>query len=438
VTSITSITRAHPAEPGVRQWRHWWPDPAPLLDAGLAAALLIVTLGLLAHGGIKAAASGGRPGTDHLDAVAVGLAALTTLPLVAWRRAPFAVFAVTAAASVALVGRGNDLDLALGAAVALFLLAVTGGPDRPLTRTGPTVAMVVGLFLAYLTAAALDQRAFPGPEMLHTSLAWAAAWFAGERTRLRHAHIAQLHDRAVRAERDADRERQLATAEERARIARDLHDSAGHAISVIAVRAGAARLRHAQDPDRSLQALEAIEELARQTAADIDHIVGTLRTTAGGRPGSGCGSEPYGTVEAPFGLASLDTLVARHAAAGLEVAVEASGTARPLSPPADQAAYRILQEALTNAARHGAGAARVGLAYGERDLELTVTNPVAPADPGGDGHGEGPSERGGHGLVGMRERAALLGGELHAGRVDGSFRVTVRLPCRPVGRRGHR
>jgi signal transduction histidine kinase len=284
---------------------------------------------------------------------------------------------------------------------------------------------VAGFFLAYLAAAALAQRAFPGPELLHTSLAWSAAWFAGERTRLRHAQMAELHERARRAEGESERERRLAAAEERARIARDLHDSAGHAINVIAVRAGAARLRHSRDPDRSLRALEAIEELARQTAADIDHIVGTLRDAA-----AADGADGVDAVEAPPGLASLDTLVARHTAAGLDVVVEASGPPRALSDPADQAAYRIVQEALTNAARHGTGRTRVGLAYGEQGVELIVTNPVDQAEatdvarPGG-----------GHGLVGMRERATLLGGDLDARRVNGAFRVTARIPyAGPVAR----
>src|SRR5262245_30533536 len=320
-------------------------------------------------------------GSGDLDPLGVILVGCSTAPLLVWRRSPLVVFIVTAAASTLLAGLGYAIDLPAGPAAALYLVAASRERDTP--WTGRTTGIVIGFLVAFLVAKAAAEGSFPGVALFHTGLAWAVAWVAGERTRLRREHLAELAERARRGEREAEQERLLAAAEERARIARDLHDSAGHAISVIAVRAGAARLRHAQDPDRSLQALEAIEELARQTAADIDHIVGTLRTTAGSGAGAGPGSgpEPAGTVEAPFGLASLDTLVARHAAAGLEVAVEASGPARALSPPADQAAYRILQEALTNAARHGAGAARVGLAYGERDLELTVTNPVAPADP---------------------------------------------------------
>jgi signal transduction histidine kinase len=214
----------------------------------------------------------------------------------------------------------------------------------------------------------------------------------------------------VRAEREAERERLLAAATERARIARDLHDSAGHAISVIAVRAGAARLRHHQDPDRSLAALEAIEQLARQTAEEIDQLVGTLRE----------GGPANGAVDAPPGLASLDTLLAHHQAAGLEVTLDTAGAPKPLGAAADQAAYRILQEALTNAARHGTGSARIELAFGDTAVELRVINPV-PA-------GGSPRPGGGHGLVGMRERATLLGGDLDAERANGAFRIRARIP----------
>jgi signal transduction histidine kinase len=404
-----------------------------VVDTVLALALLAATLVLLGHGGLQAMRPGASPGVGlaGLGPLTLLLAAASTLPLVAARRAPFPVFVVTAAASVALAGHGADHDVSLGAAVALYLLAADRTRAAGPVWTARTTAVVAGFFLAYLAAAALAQRAFPGPELLHTSLAWSAAWFAGERTRLRHAQMAELHERALRAEGESERERRLAAAEERARIARDLHDSAGHAINVIAVRAGAARLRHARDPDRSLRALEAIEELARQTAADIDHIVGTLRDAAAA-DGAACteSAESADAVEAPPGLASLDTLVARHTAAGLDVAVEASGTPRALSDPADQAAYRIVQEALTNAARHGTGRTRVGLTYGEQGVELIVTNPVDQAE-----HTDVARPGGGHGLVGMRERATLLGGDLDARRVNGSFRVTARIPYTgPVGR----
>jgi signal transduction histidine kinase len=374
----------------------------PLVDVAIAAAALAGSLAQLSHGGIGAVQSG----SGELDWTGGLLAACSALPLVAWRRAPGAVFAFTASASVLLGGLGYPIGLLLGPTAALYLLAASRDEENPWTRRSS--AMVVALFGAYLGATAVGDGGFPGGELLHTGLAWAVAWFAGERTRLRREQIAELNRRALRAEREGERERRLAAAEERARIARDLHDSAGHAINVIALRAGAARLR--QDPERSQAALEAIEELARKTVGEIDQIVGTLRD----------GGAANGAVDAPPGLASLDTLVSRHAAAGLEVSLARQGQPRRLETAVDQAVYRILQEALTNAARYGAGPVGVELAFGEAALELTVSNAAAGESA--------PRSNGGHGLIGMRERATLLGGSLEAERAGGTFRVRAHLP----------
>jgi signal transduction histidine kinase len=372
-----------------------------LVGVAVVAVALAGSLALLAHGGITPS----QPGSRELDLIGVVLAACSTVPLLAWGRAPLGVFVVTAAASVLLAGLGYAMDLMLGPTAALYLLTVSRDQQKPWRQS--TTAAVVGLLVAYLGATAASQQTWPGIELLHTGLAWTVAWFAGERTR---RQTAELRERARRAEREAERERLLAVAEERARIARDLHDSAGHAISVIAVRAGAARLRHRQDPDRSLAALEAVEELARQTVDEIDQIVGSLRDS----------SSSNGVVEAPSELASLDTLIAQHASVGLEVTVDTDGAPRPLGGAVDQAAYRILQEALTNAARHGAGSARIELAYDDAAVELTITNPVLVDS--------GARSGGGHGLIGMRERALLLGGNLEAERTNGTFWVRARLP----------
>jgi signal transduction histidine kinase len=385
------------------------PSSRTLFDAAVAVAAFAGSLALLSRGGVDPS----HPGSGGLDLVGVVLVAGSTVPLVAWRRWPLGVFVVTATSGVLLAGLGYRIDLLLGPAVALYLLAASRQPQTPWTPRATITA--VGLLLAFLGASAAAQATFPTSELQHTGLAWAVAWFAGERTRLRREQVAELRDRARRAEREAERERLLAAAQERARIARDLHDSAGHAISVIAVRAGAARLRHRQDPDRLLAALEAVEELARQTANELDQLVGTLRE----------GGPANGAVEAPPGLASLDTLIARHRAAGLEVTLDTAGAPRPLGAAADQAAYRILQEALTNAARYGAGSARIEVVFGDAAVELSLTNPVPARGV--------PRSGGGHGLIGMRERAALLGGTLDAERANGTFRVRVRIPYR-----GHR
>lgn len=282
------------------------------------------------------------------------------------------------------------------------LLASSRCPGDPWTRQ--TSVAVIGFFIVHLGAMALPRGPCPLNELSHLTLAWAAAWFAGERTRLRREQIAELKQRALGANREAEHERRLAIAEERARIARDLHDSAGHAINVIVVRAGAARMRHDEDPERSLAALEIIENVARQTATEIDQIVGALRDPV-----------TNGTVESPHGLASLESLLAHHTSAGLDLKLDRSGAQRELKVAVDQAAFRILQEALTNASRHGAGSAKIDIAYGERELEITVTNPVNT-------HAE-TRRSGGHGLIGMRERARLAGGSFQQDCANGNFRI---------------
>jgi signal transduction histidine kinase len=371
-----------------------------VLDAGLALAVFAGSLALLAGRGDAGA------DTRELDALGVMLAAFTSLPLVGWRRSPLAVFALTAAASAVLNGLGYPPGPPLGPTVALFLVALSSERTR-----GPrwaTAAVVLGLFVVHLGSVAVAEDEFPTVPLLFGALVWGGAWVIGDRVRLRRARIVELEERARRAERDAERERRLAAAEERTRIARDLHDSAGHAINVILVQAGAARLLSEQDPERSQSALETIEEVARETLGEIDQLVRALRE-----------DDPAdGVVEPPPGLAALSTLAERHRSAGLVLSVQERGAPRPLSPGVDQAAYRILQEALTNAARHGTGHADVEIGFGPTSLDLTVTNPTRPGSAGDAGHG----------IVGMRERATLLGGRLDAESSEGRFRVSARLP----------
>ena len=348
-----------------------------LLDAALALGAFAATLALL-HAG---------DGRD-LDALGVLLAALASLPLFFWRRGPLAVFAITALASAVTNTIASPDGPPIGPTVALFFVGLAGSEDRAQRRT--TAAVVVGLFAAHFGAAAIGEDRFPFPEILFGAVIWTVAWLAGERTRLRRQRIADLEERAV--------------VEERTRIARDLHDSVGHAINVILVHAGAARLLHERDPQRSRAALETLEDVARDTIGDIDHMVRALRDES---------------TRAPVGLAALDGLVARHREAGLTVELDVSGQKPPLPPAVDQAAFRILQEALTNAARHGRGGAKVSLVYGLGAVELDVANAVA------DGASATSS---GLGLVGMRERTELLGGSFETEASNGRFRVHVRLP----------
>ena len=376
-----------------------------LIDVGVAVAAFAGTLALMF---VPESDEAHQPRDP--DALGVILAALASLPLVARRRAPILVLVSVVAASAVLFGLGYPEGPPIGPTLALYFVALSRAEGW--LRTAPVIALAAGLFAAHITALGIGRDRFPGGEILLGVILWSGVWIAGDRTRLRRERIAALEERALRAEREAERERRLAAAEERARIARDLHDSAGHAINVILVQAGAARLLQQQDPERAREALETVEEVARETIDEIDRLVGALR------------EEGSADVEPPPGLAALDGLVERHRAAGLDVSVETRGSRRALARGADQAAYRILQEALTNAARHGNSVVEVDIAFGDSAVEITVTNPAA-ADAGGDGHG----------LVGMRERAALLGGTLDTATSNGHFRLRASLPYGEAARR---
>jgi signal transduction histidine kinase len=378
-----------------------------VIDVGVALLAFALTVALLLVGG-----AGPTEERRDADALAVALAALASLPLVARRRSPFAVYVVVTLASLAIAALGYPGGPPFGPMIALYFLAAAGPAARPSARV--TVSVILSLFALHFLAFGLARDVFPGVELVLGSALWAAAWFAGDRTRLRRERIAELEERARRAELEAERERRLAAAEERMRIARDLHDSAGHAINVILVQAGAARLLADKDPERARQALETIEAVARDTLTEIDRLVHVLREARG--------EDENGAVEPLAGLAALESLAERHRDAGLGVAVDVVGQRRPLPPAVDQAAYRIVQEALTNALRHGSDTAHVALTYAVDALEIDVTNPVVDT--------AAATSRGGHGLIGMRERALLLGGGFDARRDDGAFRVRARLPYR--------
>jgi signal transduction histidine kinase len=379
-------------------------DPRPWTprDVVVALAALALTVALLANA---------HGSTRSIDVPGVALAGVATLPLILHRRSPLGVFALTTAASAVIYGLGYQTGPPFGPTAALFYVA---NDDRTRSRVGRTAAVVLGMFGVHLAASSISEGGFPTTPILFGVVVWGAAWGIGDAARGRRARRAELAERAARAERDTARERRLAAAEERTRIARDLHDSAAHAINVILVQAGAARLLQERDPEAARSALTTIEDVARETIGEIDQLVRGLRE-------DGAGEE---AVEPPTGLGALDALVERHRTAGIAVAVHVDGQARPLPPSVDQAAYRILQESLTNAARHGSGEADVEIAYGESRLGLGVANPVAPeAAPA-------PMD-GGHGILGMRERAALLGGTLEVERGDGRFRVRASLPYGP-------
>jgi len=352
-----------------------------------------------------------RAGRRPLDVLGVLLAVASCLPLLDHRHRPLAVFVVTTGASAALNGLGYALGPPFGPTAALFYLATD---RRTSGRLAHTAAVVILMAAIHLAATALSESGFPTIPVLGAIVLWGGAWIVGDQISQRRRRHAELVERARRAERDTARERRLAVAEERTRIARDLHDSVAHAINVILVQAGSARLLQGRDPQTVRAALETIEDVARETISDIDRLIHTLRDGEEAR---------VGDVEPPAGLAAAPMLAERHRAAGLQVEITTEGPPRRLAPVLDQAAFRIVQESLTNAARHGSGAAQVSIRYGDRVLELVTSNPVAAGRP--------ERSNGGHGLQGMRERAALLGGRLDACGGATSFTVRATLPYAP-------
>jgi signal transduction histidine kinase len=210
------------------------------------------------------------------------------------------------------------------------------------------------------------------------------------------------------AERIAALEAEADQLAERNRLARELHDSIGHALTVTTLQAAAARAVIDSDPAFVRRALTAVEETGRAAMADLDHVLGLLRD--GDRAGPG----------RPRSLADLDRLVADARATGTEIMATVSGDLAGLHPVLSREGFRIVQESLTNAARHAAGApVTLRVAAAGELLTIEVTNPV---------HGGADRPAGGRGLAGMRERVRRLGGRMAAGREDGGWRVTVRLP----------
>ncbi|MBS1880241.1 MAG: histidine kinase [Actinobacteria bacterium] len=331
------------------------------------------------------------------DALGFLLVLATALPLLVRRRHPWPVFAATLAGSVALLGFGYGVHAPVAVVFSLFTLA--RDPNRAERSWWTVLAAALGAFAAIVVAESLALSANPG-NYVFLALILAAALFVGDKARTRRQRRTEARDRRRR-------EQQLAIADERTRLARELHDSAGHAINTILVQAGAARVLRDSDPERSRAAVDAIESLARETIDDIDRIVGALREDG-----------PAARSPTP-GVERIGDLVATQRLAGVEVTLRESGEGEP--PAAiGRAAYRIAQEALTNAARHGAGPVEIVLERGPEAVLLTVVNPV--------GANGGTRPGGGLGIVGMRERATLAGGSLEAAREGDRFRLRAVLP----------
>jgi signal transduction histidine kinase len=247
---------------------------------------------------------------------------------------------------------------------------------------------------------------------------WFAGWLVaslvlGETTRSRRAYLEEVEHRALEAEQSREDEALRRAGEERIRIARELHDVLAHRISMISVQSGVGAHLLDRDPDQARTALLAVNRASKEALQELRATLGLLRQV----------DDPESRSPAP-GLAQLELVLASTTAAGVDVRLEVSGQARDLPTGVDLAAYRIIQESLTNVIRHArAATARIAITYHRSELVIQIED---------DGHGfddQGPSTTSGNGLLGMRERASALGGELDAGPIAaGGYRVRARLP----------
>jgi signal transduction histidine kinase len=382
---------------GVRDRGPWLPAGA---DRSLAAPLLLGLAALVE----TLVATGGPSTSDGSTALLLNL--LATVPLALRRRWLTAAVAAVVSANVLLLGAGAHWTLA-GTAALLWALYLLGAHVR---RRALLLLPCLPFALNALSPFGGEQAALFAVVLLVLVV---AALALGDARRLRAQAI---------AERDASRQAMLearrdqAALAERARIARDLHDVVAHHVSMIAIQADTARLATPGLPEQGRERLAAIGATARDTMTELRSLLGVLRSD---------GEEQPGRSPQP-GLEQLDELVAGARAAGTPVRLAVAGPLGPLPPGVELAAYRIVQEALTNARRHAPGAeVEVELRRSDGGLCLRVRD-----------HGPGPAGVGpgtvGHGLLGMRERAAMVGGSLRAGGADGGgFLVEAELPALP-------
>lgn len=381
-----------------RSWDRLRRVPPLVYDSTLAAVLSIAAAVefRLYHPSLGAA-----PGLDlHMAAVI-----LFTLPLAIRRRHPV-VCAGLQTAGTALVLAQPPYTAIFAYLFGLYSLCVYG-PSPWLSLAG----VFIGVVSLQVFLPGVRMQVAPAVLML---LGGMVAWLGGQATRQRQDQSRMLHERAQRLERERDLAAQIAIAEERTRIARDLHDVVAHSVSLIVVQAGAARMVRGQPP-RAVAALRQVEASGRQALEELRLLLGLL------------GRDQEANLAPQPGLAQLDTLAASVSSAGIPVQLHMTGSRRDLSPGLDLTAYRIIQEALTNTLKHAPGAsAEVHVDFRDGELRVEVL------DTGGRTESTRPSP-GGHGLTGMRERVALYRGHLEAGpRAEGGFMIRARLPLEPA------
>ncbi|BCY10807.1 sensor histidine kinase [Actinoplanes sp. L3-i22] len=341
--------------------------------------------------------------------------ALAVLLIAARRRWTLPVFATITVATAAF-----NLHAALAGPL---LAASVIGTYTVASRTSRRVAVLAGavtIVTVYVAVVIGAGRTWTNP-LNATIVAWGAVAVAvGDAVRSRRSQLRAVEDRARQAEHGRDEEARRRVVEERLRIARDLHDVVAHHIAVINVQVGVAVHLLRDQPDRAEEALTHVRGAAREVLSELGTVLDVLRSGEGGEGGeAGPGGEQTAP---PPGLSRLPQLLESFAAAGLRVEQRQDGAARPLPSAVDLAAYRIVQEALTNAHKHGSSAtAGLLIAYGGKGLGLEVRNPAGP--------GRGAATGTGHGLIGLRERVSSVGGTVRAGPdPGGTFTVDAFLP----------
>ncbi|MFI7705384.1 sensor histidine kinase [Nonomuraea sp. NPDC049480] len=375
-----------------------------------------------------------RPLTD-LGNLGYVLLVISGVVVAVRRRWPVPVFVTAALASLVYYGLDfPDGPGWLGLFVALYTLAAYGDGRRSLMIAGVgTSVLTIGWLVA---AADIEPRAAIGWVFFRIGASVMSAAL-GESVRSRQVIAAEAQERADLAERTREEEARARVDAERLRIAREVHDTVAHAIAIINVQSGVTAHVLDKRPEVAREALRAIEQTSSRALREMRAILGVLR----GDDGDDDGRVPYP------GLGQIDELAAKARQAGLDIKLEETSPAAPLPSAVGSAAYRILQESITNVIRHvGPTRVTVALTPGIEALEIRVTDEgrrAAPGDDPADPHlparhpsGTGSSAKPGRGIVGMRERCRLLGGELDAGPIaGGGFEVRARLPLAPTGSR---
>jgi signal transduction histidine kinase len=316
--------------------------------------------------------------------------------------APATVGVMIAAISFIDFGFVNDqFTTFLSGIVAAFMFGMLR--DRRQALTG--AALLVGV----VAIVAHNQGDHPGDFFLPL-VVFGVSWVVGYGLGEKFHEGDEARERAARLEREREEQARLVVAEERARIARELHDIVGHSVSVMTVQAAGVRSLLKADQEREREALMVIEQTGREALAEMRRLVGVLR-----RPEEAPALAPQPSLE------NVDRLVSQAREAGLPVELRVEGDRVQLPPGVDLTGYRLVQEGLTNAIKHArAEHAEVVVRYAGKWVELTVSD---------DGDGEGDGVKGGNGLVGMRERVSVYGGELEAGPLpQGGYRLHATLP----------